>query len=270
LVNNTTPQRKSLETNEQALKWLSSNYESPFFMWVHFYDAHQPYDTYCDSSYSLGKSPDNPVFNDGVVGYDSPTPTTKDYDFLISRYNEEIKCQDRQLGLLIDKLKDLKIYDETDIIVASDHGENFDHGSVFHGQNLYEGSLRIPLIVKMNDTTGQDGTPVSLTDIYPTVVEEFSLTENFVSDGVSLLNPKILSRKNIFFETTTMISNYEYTKKNAILSNQLKLIADSENNVINNYEAYDIGDDKAELNNIWYKETSSLNALLVDLLNFYK
>ncbi len=93
----------------------------PLFLWVHFYDAHAPYD---------------------APGEDER-----------SRYRGEVETIDRELGRLIDGLRTLRVTAGTaprpQIVAAvADHGESFgEHGEVEHGYLLHEPTLAVPLIV---------------------------------------------------------------------------------------------------------------------------
>lgn len=266
-------------TNDKTLKWLDNNSKSPFFLWVHYYDAHSPYDTYCSKSYSLGKQPDHIEFKDGQVHFNtSIEPTANDYDYLTSRYDEEIACQDKQFGALIDKVKSLGIYDNTSIIVVGDHGENFDHKSVFHGSNLYEGVLRVPMVIKMkNFSTINTERNVSLVDIYDTVVNNFGLSTNgSKNDGIDLQSDTIAKRPAIYFQTKPSLITIEEGRTvgvqldtlSAVLVGNLKLIAQGVDKPLSNYESYDVLSDPQELMNNWDINNKSLNSLQSYLVNF--
>ena len=91
----------------------------------------------------------------------------------IAAYQGMITAMDEMLGEIIKTLKDENLYDDTYIIYTSDHGESLgDHG-LFYKQSSYEGSVGVPLIVRgPGIAAGRTvENPVSLVDMYPTIME---------------------------------------------------------------------------------------------------
>jgi arylsulfatase A-like enzyme len=111
---------------------------------------------------------------------------------IIGLYDGEIRCTDDVLiKPLIAELKRLGLYDDTLIVVLSDHGEEFfDHGSWGHSHNVYDESLKVPLVMKFPKSrfAGTTWTPiVRLIDILPTVLETAGVPfEAAAFDGRSL------------------------------------------------------------------------------------
>src|SRR5579864_4529830 len=97
-------ERKGMKVVDSALAWLNQNARSPFFLWLHFYDPHDPYD------------PPAP-FNSGFA----------------SAYDGEIAYMDSAIGKLLAALRAQGLYDQSIIIVVADHGEAFgEHGERSH------------------------------------------------------------------------------------------------------------------------------------------
>lgn len=114
-------ERKAEESVTHALGWLERTPKRPFFLWLHLYDPHSPY---------------NP-----------PEPFRSKYAGHL--YDGEIAYADQQLGRLLDWLKKSHLYEQTLIIVVGDHGESLgDHGEKEHGFFVYNATVQIPLIVK--------------------------------------------------------------------------------------------------------------------------
>lgn len=120
-----------------AVRWIADQ-TGPWFVWVHLFDAHAP--------------------------YDPPGTWTGD------PYRAEIAHLDLALGPLLDAVD----RENTWVLVLADHGEALgDHGEDHHGVLLYDATTRIPWIVR---PPGGDGggrvidAPVSLVDLYPTVL----------------------------------------------------------------------------------------------------
>ena len=127
-------ERKAEESVTHALSWLRRTPKRPFFLWLHLYDPHSPYD------------PPEPFHS----------------KFADRLYDGEIAYADQQLGRLIEWLKNARLYDGTLLVVASDHGESLgDHGEKEHGFFLYNSTLRVPLIVKPPARTGSKAGRVS-------------------------------------------------------------------------------------------------------------
>lgn len=88
--------------------------------------------------------------------------------YLIDRYDQNLRYLDDQLGDLFDDLGS-----DTPIVLFADHGEEFwDHGDFEHGHSLYDELLRVPLIVRAPGVpAGRITAPVSLLDVAPTVLD---------------------------------------------------------------------------------------------------
>jgi len=138
----------------------------PFFLTLYFAAPHLPYVRH-DGAY--------PNFGGGQSGL----------------YDGEIAYADRHLGFVLDVLRQRKeVWDDTVIIVTSDHGEELgEHGSKGHAQTCHEESTHVPLVVRI---PGVDHArvkhPVALTDVVPTLIEVLGLPR----DDASNLNGKSL------------------------------------------------------------------------------
>ena len=133
-------ERSCKKTNEEIFKFLKENKE-PFFMWVHYFEPHSPY---------------NP-----------PAPYDKEFE---NPYDGEIRAMD-------DCVKELfeKIPKNTTIIIAGDHGEMLsEHNEDEHGVLLYEPAIKVPLIILKKGIKAKFRDDyVSLKDIYPTFLSFF-------------------------------------------------------------------------------------------------
>jgi arylsulfatase A-like enzyme len=152
---------------------------SPFFVFVNFMDAHAPY------------APP-PPFRDLFPGRRPGTSSAKLTDrlvedmkrgrlhvppaersHLVSQYDGGIAYIDSCLEDLLETLRRQGVYENTLVIITSDHGESFgERGLVDHGNALYQNEIRVPLIVKY---PGQREKAVrtevvSLTDLFPTIL----------------------------------------------------------------------------------------------------
>src|SRR6266480_3572806 len=113
--------RKAGESVTHAINWVKQATHRPFFLWLHLYDPHSP--------------------------YDPPEPFRTQYRGHL--YDGEIAYADHELGRLINYLKQKSLYDRTAIVLLSDHGESLgDHGEKEHGFFIYNSTVHVPLIVK--------------------------------------------------------------------------------------------------------------------------
>jgi arylsulfatase A-like enzyme len=77
-------------------------------------------------------------------------PDPADADKLRALYDGEITYWDEHFGQLVADLKRRGLYDDTLIVITSDHGEEFhDHGGFWHGTTLYDEQLRVPFVIKL-------------------------------------------------------------------------------------------------------------------------
>ena len=158
-----TVQRRGQEVVAHALAWLSRHREGPFFIWVHLYDAHDP--------------------------YDPPEPYKTRYASAL--YDGGIAYEDAAVGKLLRQLKLRGLYDGSVIAVTADHGESLGaHGEDTHGIFLYDETMHVPLLMKLPRTaTGgkRIENRVELVDIAPTLLQETGIEIPQEMQGVSLL-----------------------------------------------------------------------------------
>jgi arylsulfatase A-like enzyme len=105
-------------------------------------------------------------------------------------YDGEVRYADAQFGEFVALLRSLGLYDNSLVVVLSDHGEEFaEHGGMDHGTTLFDEVVRVPLLVKRPGGEGA-GTrvlePVSLVDVAPTVLALAGAGAGFELDGVPL------------------------------------------------------------------------------------
>jgi arylsulfatase A-like enzyme len=159
------------ELNRDFLNWLSTNKKRPFFAFINYYDAHEPFLPPKPYNTMFGPvgSHDNPRFAPGRVW--SPQEMQYEQD----AYDGAIRYLDDQIGLLMNELRRRKVFDNTLVIITSDHGEEFlEHGLMGHGYSLYERALHVPLLMLLPPRIPAGKTiaaPVSLKDIPATVLD---------------------------------------------------------------------------------------------------
>ena len=158
-----TIERRGGTVVDHALAWLSQAPNKPFFLWVHLYDAHDP--------------------------YDPPSPYKERY--ASQPYDGEIAYADACVGKLLDALRKRGLYDAALVAVMADHGESLGaHGENTHGVFLYDETLHVPLLVKLplNRAAGKRiETRASLVDVAPTILNVAGVSPPSEMQGQSLL-----------------------------------------------------------------------------------
>jgi choline-sulfatase len=155
-------QRRASEVIDPAMAWIGTGPAgTPFFAWVHLYDAHTP--------------------------YDAPAPFAA--QFKGRAYDGEIAYVDAQVGRLVAMLRSSGTLDRTIVVVIGDHGEALgEHGEEDHGIFLYESVMRVPWIVRAPGISSRViSEQVRGIDLMPTVLELAGVPPGERIDGGSVV-----------------------------------------------------------------------------------
>jgi arylsulfatase A-like enzyme/uncharacterized membrane protein YbhN (UPF0104 family) len=155
----------------------------PFFMFLSYMDAHDPYFRHPFDGY-------------GISHRGNPHPDLSLAKEMKELYRGEIKYWDKQFGKLVDGLKKRGLYENTLIVVVSDHGEEFgEHGGFWHGTTLYDEQLKIVFIVKYHQDSNLASSAgqkvdawIRLLDVAPLIIEEAGLEIPKEMQGTATLN----------------------------------------------------------------------------------
>jgi arylsulfatase A-like enzyme len=181
--------------------------QAPFFAFFNYMDAHFPYipphpfDRLFPGKTSATEA-DLDAIQTRVAGGD-PLPASYT-SHAISQYDGGIAYMDFQIGHLVDWLKRVELYDNTMIVVTADHGEAFGEKRLFlHGNSLYANLLHVGLLVKYPHSAhaGVVNAPVSLIDIFPTVMDVTGLKPPAGLQGRDLLDPGATEPRALFSES---------------------------------------------------------------------
>jgi len=149
---------------ELASSWLRSRGERPFFLWVHFFDAHEPHMPYVGDDRRAGTRADDP---------------------LAVRYAGEVRKLDAGLERLFEVIPDDAI-----VVIASDHGEGlYEHNDRSHGPLCFATTVDMVLALRAPGVeAGVDRAPRSICDVAPTLRHLCGLDQQAV-DGATLTGP---------------------------------------------------------------------------------
>ncbi len=187
---------------------------SRLFLWVHYFDVHEPYHRH-------------PSFDFG--------------DRDIDRYDAEIALVDREIGRLVAALSILQ--GPTIFVLTADHGEEFrEHGGTYHGSSLYEEQIRVPLVFGVPGVKARTvRTPAQLVDVAPTVLSLLGVRVPPSMRGRSLV-PELLGRHG-----PSPAAFAEVHTKKMVRHRDWKLIHDYRRST---YELYDLRTDPRERVNL--------------------
>ncbi len=183
------------DINARALDWISGQSGSPFFVFINYFDAHEPYlpPPPFDRQFGPGRregkySPLHQWLWNSAVGRRLLDDAVKQEE--LDAYDGGLAYLDSEVGLLLDGLERQGVLDNTVVVITSDHGEEFgEHGVYEHGYSLYKAGVHVPLIVvapRRAPAGLRVATPVNLRDLAATAVDLVGLGANAPFRGWSL------------------------------------------------------------------------------------
>jgi choline-sulfatase len=229
-------ERPASSVTDSVLSWLRerdrSSTTSPFFVWVHYFDAHLPY-----------RSPLQAL----------PRFSSRPYD-------AEITFADQQFGRLLAELKRERVLERTLIVVVADHGESLgEHGEPTHGMLLYRPTVRVPFIIScptlFTGTHRVSDQVVGLVDIRPTVEELLGVPPGEDVDGLSLVGSGVTPDRAIYVETEMPHDLAGWSPLYAIRSHERKYIQAPRP------ELYDVTADPAESHDLSASDPADARAM---------
>jgi len=175
---------QSEQLTERALNFIEDYKDDPFFLFMHLWDPHSPYGPpppYDTLHYSPQPAPETslaevkalaPEYYEAFLG-DMNLRIPDDYAYVVAQYDGEISYVDAQIGRIVGHLKARGLWDNTILILMSDHGECFGEGNVyFDHHGLYDAVLRVALLCRApGGTAARRDAVVSTEDILPTIME---------------------------------------------------------------------------------------------------
>ncbi|TCP63742.1 sulfatase [Baia soyae] len=257
------------EINQSAIPWLKKHAQDPdFFLFLHYWDPHYPYQPEGEfADWSSEQSPVRAQANEPSLKACLREPLWS----FISKYNQDqksiaqiqkdydgtVKQVDHYIGELVEEIKQLGIYEDTMIILTSDHGESLgEHNIFFDHHGLYESTLHVPLMITCPQKLPSQkrvSRLVQHADIVPTIMDLAEIPipkEMGPIDGTSLLDFSLANKQNHRPFVVSCEANWQC--KRSIRNQQWKLIQSLERDVYGNpkFELYNIKQDPHEKKNV--------------------
>ncbi|MBI4177279.1 MAG: sulfatase [Candidatus Aenigmarchaeota archaeon] len=263
-IKNPAPQITS-----RAIEWLEANRTNKFFLFLHYFDVHCPYEPlpefqkfYLESQsrFNLSLRCAELDFSKLRFSNDEEAANSSDVNRIIGGYDDSITQVDYYLGEFIDKLKGYGIYDNTIIVILSDHGEtlynhtgsdyfsdDFPTGYAGHGFSLFNEVLRVPLIIKYPGSSHQIVQErVGIVDVLPTVLDILKMDAPFNFSGKSALN---IERDRNLIAVSGRVKDFPYGGY-AVFNDSHKMIFKERKDGTNATFLYDLGTDGNEVSNL--------------------
>ena len=259
--------RNAEEINNEVFTLLdkAKKENNSFFMFINYMDAHWPYtphppfDTLFpgkDETFTTVKFGD---MEREVIRLERDI-TVKERRHIVSQYDGGIAYEDFHIGKLIARLKKAGLYENSLIIITSDHGEAFgERNFIQHGNSVYQNEVHVPLVIKYPRTSRKAVIDkyVSGVDLMPTVLDVLGYEIPGNIQGVSLQKPENLDNRSIISESFSARRNLWLHKRfyrieRAVFSGSNKFVGSTSGK----QELYDLSKDPEEKENIYRADDS--------------
>jgi len=221
-------ERNAEEVTTKALIWLEKNKNRNFFLWVHYFDPHAP--------------------------YEPPSPFKEKYEG--REYDGEIAYTDQMIGQLLARMGEWNLIGPTLIVLTSDHGEGLgEHQEKTHGLFIYDATLHVPLIL-FNQKILPQGRVIheltGLSDVFPTVLDLLNISFDSRDIQGHSLKPALLKGKRggdreIYIESVAAMLDRNWAPLQGLRTKDWKYIEAPVP------ELYDLNKDPMEINNLYAK-----------------
>ena len=255
----------SAEATLQRATQLIATLPQPYFLFIHIHEPHNPYETpvpfrnkYAKLSY---RDVERKISSDYYGRY--KTELQSFVDAHRDHYDEAIEYLDSELAKFLQSVNQSSKSDNTMLVLTGDHGESFERGFLNHGEDLYESSIHIPLIVKSpNQRDGEwSSTAVQSIDLAPTVVQALGLAAPPWMDCAPLFLRQSAEPREIVmvnYKDPSEKKIHDRPTKLAIRWRQYKLIVNCD---VERAELYDLDQDIGEQVDLSARESGLTNEL---------
>jgi arylsulfatase A-like enzyme len=253
---------------KNALNWIKKNKNKKFFIYLHYFGPHYPYNPNLASRLKeeLRKKDIFLPLQDYDEGFGIIPRVSMDDHILtlnhyLNNYDGKILYTDAQIGIFLQNIRKLNLEKNTIIIIMADHGEGFGEHHLYcsHGYILYNEIIKVPLIIRFPEKRFQHkliSNQVALLDLMPTVLDYLNI-KGYRCKGISLMQ-LIKGKPNI----KDRIIYSELPRTNACITNdKYKLIYNIQTDLsrqkylpTSEFEFYDLVKDPQEQNNLFSNE----------------
>ena len=231
--------RSAADITNRGLEFMQRYGQEPFFLWLHYFDAHNPYHA----------------------------PKSFRDQFPESLYHAEVAYTDAQIGRLLQGLAELGLDKNTIVMLTSDHGEGLnEHGEPTHSYFVYNTTMRVPLIIRAPDRI-QGGKRISslarTIDILPTALELLEVDPPDDLDGSSLIplivNDETPHTRSAYGEATRFAATFNLPTLRYLRQGDWKYIHKT------NPELYNVSKDPDETINLVERYPDRVSAMREEL-----
>lgn len=228
--------RRAEATEAEVEAWLAHANQRKFFLWVHYYDPHDP--------------------------YDPPEPYKTQYKNNL--YDGEIAYTDSVFGKLMADLQRLKLSEKTLVILTGDHGESLgEHNERTHSLFIYDATMHVPLLMHFPaEKPARIKEAAGHVDIVPTILEALGIKPNSEIQGRSLL-PVIHGRRqkdrSIYAESFFPLLHYGWSPLRSMTTTDYRFI-DAPST-----ELYDRKSDSKDTKNVVQQQGAVVSSLQKEL-----
>lgn len=269
--------------NGLLLPWLEQHHDEPFFLYAHSTDPHAPFRPPAAFEAAFANAKETPQFDSdyhnmaGIRDLGGPIFSREESskrgldpkDYIrraLDRYDGEVAHNDKSIEILVDKLKELGVLDNTLIVVVSDHGEEFmEHGWTGHGSTLYQEQTHGVFLMwnpRLLPAPRRVSEPVQLIDLMPTILDLLGIPVQGVVQGQSIAplalgqdfarKGPVMTSRIPQVATSPVPVPENLTRTVARLDPQWKLIfrSDAKRSGLNEIELYDRKADPGDQHNV--------------------
>jgi arylsulfatase A-like enzyme/Tfp pilus assembly protein PilF len=229
-------ERRANEVADAALKWFGENVGRPFFVWLHFYDPHAP--------------------------YDPPPPYRQRY---ANPYDGEIAFTDAQIGRVLDGLRGTGRDRDTVVMVLADHGEGLgEHHELTHAVLTYQSTMRVPFVIAGPAVPPGRvvSTRVATIDVVPTALALVGMQRDrslLGRDLGPLIDGRASASDPFYQESLFGRLNCHWAALRGWIKDDWKLITGAEP------ELYNLADDPGETRNVAGEQPDRVSRMTAEL-----